>query len=200
MRRRCRRCPIRRRRWRWRGRRTTRSPSRSRKRPDRFQGLAAVAMQDPDRGDRGARARDQAARLQGRAGQRLLADRRSRQRGLLRPAAVPAVLGRGRAARRAVLSAPAQPAAARRAALCRPSLDDGRGLGVRQRNGGACAAADRVGAVRRASASSRSCSATWARTSRSASGGSTIATPPPTRPTATRRSARSPTTSARISM
>ncbi len=85
-----------------------------RKRPDRFQGLAALAMQDPRR--RGARARTlrQGARLSRRAGQRLFADRRRRDGGLLRSAAIPAVLGDGRAARRAVLSASAQSAAARR--------------------------------------------------------------------------------------
>ena len=47
-----------------------------------------------------------------RAGQRLLADRRSEHDRLSRREAVLAVLGRVRQARRAVLSAPAQPAAA----------------------------------------------------------------------------------------
>ena len=92
-----------------------------RKRPDRFQGLAALPMQDPEL--RGARARTlrQGARLSRRAGQRLFASRRRRYRRLLRPAAIPAVLGDGGAARRAVLSASAQSAAARRENLRRPS-------------------------------------------------------------------------------
>ena len=54
----------------------------------------------------------QGARLLRRARQRLFADRRSRHHRLLRPAAILAVLGRGGAARRAVLPASAQPAAA----------------------------------------------------------------------------------------
>ena len=53
----------------------------------------------------------QGAWLCRRAGQRLLANRHAGQRDLLRPAAIPAVLARGRSARRAVLSAPAQSAA-----------------------------------------------------------------------------------------
>ena len=53
----------------------------------------------------------QGARLCRRAGQWLLANRHAGQRDLLRSAAIPAVLARGRSARRAVLSAPAQSAA-----------------------------------------------------------------------------------------
>ncbi len=70
-------------------------------------------------GRRGARTRAlrQGARLPRRAGQRLFASRRRRHRALLRPAAIPAVLGDGRTARRAVLSASAQSAAARCADL-----------------------------------------------------------------------------------
>ena len=60
-------------------------------------------------------------------------------------------------------------------------------------------AADRARACSTSIRGLRSCSATWARGSRSVSGGSTIATPPPTRPTATGPSGRSPTISARIS-
>ena len=85
-----------------------------RKRPDRFQGLAALAMQDPDGAARELERCVKAARLSRRAGQRLLAGRRCRDGGPLRPAAIPAVLGGGRAARRAVLSASAQSHRARR--------------------------------------------------------------------------------------
>ena len=48
------------------------------KRPDRFQGLAALPMQDPDLAIRELDRCDPRARLQGRAGQRLLAGRRPR--------------------------------------------------------------------------------------------------------------------------
>ena len=73
---------------------TTISPSKWRKRPDRFQGLAALPLQDPDMAAARTATLRQGARLQRRAGQRLLPDRRPRHRRLLRPAAVPAVLGR----------------------------------------------------------------------------------------------------------
>ena len=49
-----------------------------RKRPQRFQALAALPMQDPDLASTRARTLRQGARLRGRAGQRLLADRRCR--------------------------------------------------------------------------------------------------------------------------
>ena len=81
------------------------------KRPDRFQGLAALPMQDPDAATRELDALRARPRHSRRAGQRLQPGRRPGRRHLLRPAAVPAVLGRGRTAGRAVLPASAQPAA-----------------------------------------------------------------------------------------
>ena len=91
---------------------------------------AARALPGPRRAaDAGSRARRQGARalrqragLQRRAGQRLLAGRRQGHHRLLRPQAVLAVLAGGRATRRAVLSAPAQSAAARRQDLRGPQL------------------------------------------------------------------------------
>ena len=52
------------------------SPPRWRKRPDRFAGFAALAMQDPDAAAQELDALRQGARLRRRAGQRLLAGRR----------------------------------------------------------------------------------------------------------------------------
>ena len=102
----------------------------------------------------GARTRTlrQGARLSRRAGERLLARKRRGHHSLLRPAAIPAVLGHRRAARRAVLSAPAQSAAARCAHLRRPSVAAWTDLGVRPGNGGARAPLDGVRLVRRPSA------------------------------------------------
>ena len=68
---------------------------------------------------------------------------------LLRPAAIPAVLERGRGARRAVLSASAQSAAELEPQLRGPPLAARAELGVRCRDRGACAAADRQRTVRR---------------------------------------------------
>ena len=120
------------------------------KRPDRFQGLAALPMQDPDMRGARARALRQGARLGGALvnGFSQVGDADTRR--LLRPAAIPAVLGGGRTARRAVLSASAQPAAARRPHLRRAPLAAGPDLGVRPGDGGACAAPDGLGPVRRA--------------------------------------------------
>ena len=52
------------------------------KRPDRFQGFAALPMQDAGLAPPRTRALREGPRLQGRAGQRLLADRRPEQRRL----------------------------------------------------------------------------------------------------------------------
>ena len=91
----------------------------------------------------------QGARFCRRAGQRLLANRNAGQRDLLRPAAIPAVLARGRSARRAVLSAPAQSAAELDQTIRRPSLAARAELGVLGGDRGACAAPDRQRTVRR---------------------------------------------------
>ena len=105
-----------------------------RKRPDRFQGLAALPMQDPDGATRELERCVQGARLPRRAGQRLLAGRRRRDDGRYydlpqyRP-----FWAAWRNARRAVLSASAQSAAARRADLRRPSLAARPDLGLRRR-------------------------------------------------------------------
>ena len=123
-----------------------------RKRPDRFAGLAALPMQDPEAAAQELHALRQGARLRRRARQRLLAGRRSEHRGLLRSPAVPAVLGGGREPRRPVLSAPAQPAAQHGADLRRPSLAARPQLGIRCRDRGARAAADRQRPVRPAQA------------------------------------------------
>src|SRR6185503_6736435 len=81
--------------------------------------------------DQGARALHQHARLPWRAGQRLFANRRRQAAGLLRPAAILAVLGGGREDRPALLSAPAQSAAGRLHDLRWASVADGPDLGVR---------------------------------------------------------------------
>ena len=121
------------------------------KRPDRFQALAALPLQDPDMAAQGTAALRQGPRHGRRAGQRLLADRRSQHDRLSRREAVLAVLERVRAARRAVLSASAQSAAAGRAHLQGARMAAGPDLGVRPRDRGACAAADGLRPVRQAS-------------------------------------------------
>ena len=122
-----------------------------RKRPDRFQALAALPLQDPDHGDQGIAALREGARHGRRAGQRLLADRRSQHDRLSRREAVLAVLERVRPTRRAVLSASAQSAAAGFPHLQGSRLADGPDLGVRPGDRGACAAPDGLGPVRQAS-------------------------------------------------
>ena len=107
-------------------------------------------MQDPEQRDAELDALRQGARLQGRAGQRLLAGRRPDKRDLLRPAAIPAVLARGRTARRAVLSASAQSDAGR----ISPLYDGhhwllGPNWAFAAETARACAAADRQRPVRR---------------------------------------------------
>ncbi len=77
------------------------------KRPDRFAALAALPMQDPQAAAAELQRCVRDLKFKGALGQRLFPSRRGRHRGLLRPAAIPAVLGRGRAAWRAVLSASA---------------------------------------------------------------------------------------------
>ena len=88
-------------------------PREMRKRPDRFAGFAALPMQDPDEA---ARELTRCVKELGFVGALVngfsQAGRRA-QRALLRPAAIPAVLGDGRGARRAVLPAPAQSPARR---------------------------------------------------------------------------------------
>ena len=76
MRRRCRRSPIRRRPTRLARKANDYLAEQVRKRPDRFQGLAALPMQDPDLAARELQRCVRGPRLQGRAGQRLLAGRR----------------------------------------------------------------------------------------------------------------------------
>ena len=85
-----------------------------------------------------------------RAGQRIFANRHAGQRDLLRPAAIPAVLARGRSARRAVLSASAQSAAELEPAIRRPFLAAWAELGVLGGDRGARAAPDRQRVIRRA--------------------------------------------------
>jgi gamma-resorcylate decarboxylase len=77
------------------------------KRPERFQAFAALPMQDPEL------AIAELERCINSLGFRgaLLASGRRQQAGLLRPAAILAVLGEARATRRALLPAPAQSAA-----------------------------------------------------------------------------------------
>ncbi len=109
------------------------------KRPDRFQGLAALAMQDPDGATRELERCVKELGFRGALVNGFSQVGDARHHPLLRPAAIPAVLGHGRAARRAVLSASAQSAAARCAHLRRPSLAAGADLGVRPGDRGACA-------------------------------------------------------------
>src|SRR6266508_408493 len=85
-------------------------------------GARRAADAGPGARRQGAAALRRRPRLQGRAGQRLRAGRRQGHGGLLLPRGVLAVLGSGRAPRRAVLSAPAQSAAARRQDLRGPQL------------------------------------------------------------------------------
>src|SRR5262249_61162527 len=82
---------------------------------------------------RGARARElrQRTRLSWRAGQWLFTGRRRREGCLLRSAAIPAILGDGRTAGRAVLSAPAKSAAAGRQNIRRPCVVTWADLGIR---------------------------------------------------------------------
>ena len=143
------------------------------KRPDRFVGVAALAMQDPDSADGGARPLRRAARLQRRAGQRVLASGVGRHRGVLRSATISAVLARGRATRRSILSASAQSVAGLGPRLRGPRLAARAELGVRCRDRGARAAADRQRPVRRNARVCRSFSAISARDCPTISGAST---------------------------
>ena len=111
--------------------------------------LCRAADAGPGSRHRRAHPLRQGAWLCRRAGQRLLANRDAGQRDLLRPAAIPAVLARGRGARRAVLSAPAQSAAELEPAIRRPFLAARAELGVLGGDRGACAAPDRQRIVRR---------------------------------------------------
>ena len=83
------------------------------KRPSRFQAFAALPMQDPDLAIKELERCIKTLGFPRRAGQRVLADRRRQAAGLLRPAAILAVLGGGREDRPALLPAPAQSAAGR---------------------------------------------------------------------------------------
>ena len=103
------------------------------KRPDRFAGFAALPMQDPEAAARGARTLRQGARLRRRAGQRLLPGRRPRHRALLRPAAIPAVLGLVERLGVPFYLHPRNPLPEHGAELRGPCLDDGAELGVRAR-------------------------------------------------------------------
>ena len=91
-----------------------------RKRPDRFAGLAALAMQDPEVATRELERCVSELGFRGALVNGFSQVGDAADRGLLRPAAIPAVLGEPRAARRAVLSASAQPDRARRQNLRRP--------------------------------------------------------------------------------
>ena len=170
-------------------------------------GEAAVALPGPRgarhagsrRRDARARALREGARLSRRAGERLLADRRSELDGLSGRQALRGLLGRVRAARRAVLSASAQSAAIRGADLRRPSVAARADLGVRAGDGGACAAADGFRSLRSRIRSCRSSSAISAKDCRTASGASTTATPGPRRRRAIRRRRSWASTSSRTS-
>ena len=83
------------------------------RRPDRFQGLAALPMQDPEAAARELDRCVSDARISRRAGQRLQRAHWDRSRHLLRSQGVLAVLGGGRASRRSLLPASAQSAARR---------------------------------------------------------------------------------------
>ena len=111
--------------------------------------LCRVADAGPGSRHRRAHPLRQGARHGRRAGQWIFANRNAGQRDLLRSAAIPAVLARGRGARRAVLSAPAQSAAELDQTIRRPFLAARAELGVLGGDGGACAAPDRQRIIRR---------------------------------------------------
>ena len=108
------------------------------KRPDRFVGVAALPMQEPEMA------------IQRRAGQRLFADAGPKPRAALRSAAISAVLARARKSRCSVLSAPAA-AVGSLAALRRSLMAARADLELRGGNLGARFAAHRQRAVRRTS-------------------------------------------------
>ena len=81
------------------------------KRPDRFAGFAALPMQDPDAAARELTRCVKELGFVGALVNGFSQAGKRRQRALLRPAAIPAVLAHGRRARRAVLPASAQSAA-----------------------------------------------------------------------------------------
>ena len=153
------------------------------KRPDRFQGLAALPMQDPDAAAQelgSLRARPWLSR---RIGQRLQPSRGRRcGRHLLRLAAVPSVLGGGGTAGRSLLPAPSQPAAPARPHLRRPSLAARSDMGVRAGDRGARASPNGARACSMCIRTCASSSATWARACRTQYGASTTATPGSRRP------------------
>src|SRR4029077_7764070 len=100
----------------------------------------------------GAGALRQGPRLQRRPGQRVLASRIARHRGVLRSAAIPDVLARGRTARRSILSASAQSFTGIGARLRRTRLAARTELGVPCRDRGTRATVDRQRLVRRGAA------------------------------------------------
>ena len=111
--------------------------------------LRRAADAGPGSGSRRAHTLRQRARHGRRTGQRIFANRHAGQRHLLRSAAIPAVLARGRSARRSVLSASAQSAAKLDEILRGPQLAARAELGVCRGNRSACAAPDRQRLVRR---------------------------------------------------
>ena len=122
-----------------------------RKRPDRFAAFAALPMQDPEAATAELTRCVKELGFVGALVNGFSQIGNAGQRDLLRSAAIPAVLARGRSARRAVLSASAQSAAELDQAIRRPFLAARAELGVFGGNRGARAAPDRQRPVRRAS-------------------------------------------------
>ena len=166
-----------RRRWRWRARRTTRSRSRSQaSRPVSGAGRAADA--GPGSRDRGAGALRHAS-----SASRACWSTASRRSAIPTTRSTTTCRSTGRSGPRserlgrAVLSASAQ-SRCRATRVSTPAIRGCMGAAWAFGNETAVHALRLIGLrpVRRAPAASRSCSATWARTSRSACGGSTTAT------------------------
>ena len=147
-----------------------------RKRPDRFAGFAALPMQDPEAA---AAELTRCVKELGFVGALVNGFSQTGSPdnvALLRPAAIPAVLARGRGARRAVLPASAQSAAELEQTLRGPQLAARPELGVPCRDRGACAAADRLRPVRRISETEDRARPSSAKAFRSICGASTTAT------------------------
>jgi hypothetical protein len=119
------------------------------KRPNRFAGLAAVPLQDPEAA---VRELTRCVKDLGFKGVLVNGFSQSQTATLLRPAALSAILAGGRAAKRAVLSAPTSCAATGFPHLRGPSMDDWRSLGVRPRDRGSRATTNGIWAIRQVSA------------------------------------------------
>ena len=135
-----------------------------RKRPDRFQGLAALAMQDPERA---ARELSAASRSSAFAARWSTAFRRS---ATPTPWSITTCRNTGRSGRRSerldvpFYLHPRNPLPRDAKIYEGHPLAARPDLGVRPGNGGACAAADGLGTVRRASAAADHPRPSWART------------------------------------